>query len=187
MKTFDTAGPTEPDKHYSIPPLARWDMDEIRRLIQEKRYFVLHAPRQTGETTCLLALMEKLNAEVGYTALYVNLESGQSARGDVQAGMRTVIGAIARNSRRYLDDRRPEERNRDQSYPARAASYAVSQSRLGLGDKTLPVGDRKRPRVRQASIQFDGRVLDPCHGFHECQQGHPLIERHALLSGQQAI
>jgi len=30
-------------------------MEEIQRLIREKRYFVLHAPRQTGKTTCLLA------------------------------------------------------------------------------------------------------------------------------------
>jgi len=108
MKTFNTAGPVRPDKHYTIPPLARWDMDEIRRLIAEERYFVLHAPRQTGKTSCLLALMERLNAEKSYTTLYVNLEPGQSARGDVQAGMRTVIGALARNARRYLDDRRPE-------------------------------------------------------------------------------
>jgi len=74
MKTFNTAGPTRPDEHYTVPALTRWDMEEIQRLIREKRYFVLHAPRQTGKTTCLLALMEQLNAEENYTALYVNLE-----------------------------------------------------------------------------------------------------------------
>ncbi|MCB2264164.1 MAG: ATP-binding protein, partial [Candidatus Thiosymbion ectosymbiont of Robbea hypermnestra] len=61
MKTFSTAGPAKPDKQYSVPPLSRWDMDEIRRLIAEERYFVLHAPRQTGKTSCLLALMAQLN------------------------------------------------------------------------------------------------------------------------------
>jgi len=70
MRTFNTAGPIRPDEHYHIPPLERWDMDEIRCLIREKRYFVLHAPRQTGKTSCLLALMERLNAEADYTALY---------------------------------------------------------------------------------------------------------------------
>jgi len=66
MKTFSTAGPVKLDEHYNIPALARWDMDEIRRLIREQRYFVLHVPRQTGKTSCLLALMERLNAEAGY-------------------------------------------------------------------------------------------------------------------------
>ncbi len=62
MKTFNTAIPKAPE-HYTVPPLARWDMDEIRRLDRGERYFVLHAPRQTGKTSCLLALMEKLNTK----------------------------------------------------------------------------------------------------------------------------
>ncbi|WP_133511795.1 AAA family ATPase [Candidatus Thiosymbion oneisti] len=107
MKTFNTAGPTRPDEHYRVPPLSRWDMDEIRRLIREKRYFVLHAPRQTGKTSCLLALMAQLNAEEDYRALYVNLEPAQAARGDVAAGMRTIVSSVAEDARRYLGDQRP--------------------------------------------------------------------------------
>ena len=109
MKIFNTAGPVRPDKHYNISPLARWDADEIRRLIAEERYFVLHAPRQTGKTSCLLALMEQLNAEADYAALYVNLEPAQAARGDVAAGMRTIVSGIAHNARRYLGDQRLRE------------------------------------------------------------------------------
>jgi len=115
MKTFNTAGPIRPDEHYHIPPLERWDMDEIRRLIREKRDFILHVPRQTGKTSCLLALMERLNAEADYTALYVNmeLETVQAARGDVVAGMRTIASGIAEDARRYLGNRRPREWVRD--------------------------------------------------------------------------
>jgi len=109
MKTFNTAGPVRPDEHYMIPALARWDLDDIRRLIGEKRYFVLHAPRQTGKTSCLLALMEQLNAEQDYTALYTNLEPAQAARGDVAAGMRTLVSGIAEDARRYLGDQRLRE------------------------------------------------------------------------------
>jgi len=109
MKSFNTAGPTRPDEHYTVPALSRWDMEEIRRLIGEKRYFVLHAPRQTGKTSCLLALMERLNAEADYRALYVNLEPAQAARGDVAAGMRTIVSGIAEDARRYLGDQRPWE------------------------------------------------------------------------------
>nr|VFK14763.1 MAG: AAA-like domain [Candidatus Kentron sp. LPFa]VFK30545.1 MAG: AAA-like domain [Candidatus Kentron sp. LPFa] len=109
MKTFCTAGPVRPNKHYAIPTLSRWDIDEIYRLIGEERYFVLHAPRQTGKTTCLLALMAELNVEEDYTALYVNVEPAQSARGNVEAGMRTIVSGIAQNARRYLGDRRLED------------------------------------------------------------------------------
>jgi len=109
MKTFSTAGPVKPERHYNIPALSRWDTDEIYRLIQDERYFVLHAPRQTGKTTCLLALMAEINAGKDYTALYVNVEPAQSARGNVEAGMRTIVGVVAQNARRYLGDRRPGE------------------------------------------------------------------------------
>nr|VFK51514.1 MAG: AAA-like domain-containing protein [Candidatus Kentron sp. TUN] len=107
MKYFNTAGPVIPTDHYNIPALLRWDMDEIRRLIREKRYFVLHAPRQTGKTSCLLALMKTLNEEGDYTALYVNLEPAQAARGNVEAGMRTIVRAIAEDAHYYLGDQRP--------------------------------------------------------------------------------
>jgi len=109
MKTFSTAGPIQDDIHYAIPALSRWDMDEIEQLIAGRRYFVLHAPRQTGKTSCLLALAAKLNGEKSYTALYANLESAQSARGNVQEGMRTIISSVAENARYYLDDLRLED------------------------------------------------------------------------------
>jgi len=105
MKTFNTAGPAKPDKHYNIPPLSRWDADEIHRLIAEERYFVLYAPRQTGKTSCLLALMAKLNAEEDYTALYVNLEPAQAARGNLEAGMRIILDALVASADEYLADR----------------------------------------------------------------------------------
>jgi hypothetical protein len=45
---FNTAGPMIPEDHYCIDPLTRVDWDEIQSLVGNKRYFVLHAPRQTG-------------------------------------------------------------------------------------------------------------------------------------------
>nr|VFK65308.1 MAG: AAA-like domain-containing protein [Candidatus Kentron sp. UNK]VFK71491.1 MAG: AAA-like domain-containing protein [Candidatus Kentron sp. UNK] len=118
MKTFCTAGPIKPRDHYNIPALSRWDVDEIHRLIQGKRYFVLHAPRQTGKTTCLLALMAKLNEEGTHTALYVNVESAQSARGNVQEGMRAIISSVAENASRYLGEQRLEEWTEDAFHKA---------------------------------------------------------------------
>ena len=60
-KFFNVAGPCEADLNYMLPPTARLNMDEIMNLIRDRRYFILHAPRQTGKTTALLALMHQLN------------------------------------------------------------------------------------------------------------------------------
>ena len=56
MRFFNTEGPMRAGEHYCIPPLSRLNQDELLALIRNKRYFVLHAPRQTGKTSALLAL-----------------------------------------------------------------------------------------------------------------------------------
>ena len=62
MRRFNTEGPVRPDLHYCIPPLARLDdVDRVLGLVRDLRYFVLHAPRQTGKTSALLALRDLLN------------------------------------------------------------------------------------------------------------------------------
>ncbi len=50
---FNTAGPIRRDDHYYIEPLDRIDLEEILILIDQKKYFILHAPQQTGETSYL--------------------------------------------------------------------------------------------------------------------------------------
>ena len=62
MKFFNTEGPIKSERHYCIPPLTRWDLAEVLTLIDQWKYFVVHAPRQTGKTTCLLALQEYLKS-----------------------------------------------------------------------------------------------------------------------------
>jgi hypothetical protein len=42
---------------------------DIRALIADKQYFVVHAPRQTGKTTTLESLAAALTAKGKYTAL----------------------------------------------------------------------------------------------------------------------
>ena len=51
MRFFNTEGPMRPDKHYTIEPLGRVDVDDVLALVRDERYFVLHAPRQTGKTS----------------------------------------------------------------------------------------------------------------------------------------
>ena len=79
MRFFNTTGPVVAADHYCVPPLERIDLSEILTLIADKRYFVLHAPRQTGKTSALLALRDLLNggAHGRYRCVYVNVEVGQ--------------------------------------------------------------------------------------------------------------
>ena len=81
MRFFNTAGPLNCKKHYCLLPLSRFNLTEILSLIDQEKYFVLHAPRQTGKTTSLLALMDYLNATGRYRCLYFNVEIAQCQGG----------------------------------------------------------------------------------------------------------
>lgn len=104
MKTFNTTGPIKPDDHYHLSPIDRVDFDEIMRWIREKKYFVLHAPRQTGKTSMLKALMDNLNDSGAYQALYINVEQAQASRERVDAAMATILSVLAFEMRKSLGD-----------------------------------------------------------------------------------
>jgi hypothetical protein len=101
-KFFNTAGPIKPNWHYHIPLLERLDWPEVQHLIANGKYFVLHAPRQTGKTSTLLAMMEALNHQGEYAALYANIEGAQAARGNSVQGIDAICSAIANAIRLYL-------------------------------------------------------------------------------------
>ncbi|MBS3778758.1 MAG: AAA-like domain-containing protein [Desulfovermiculus sp.] len=104
MRFFNTAGPVNCQDHYCLPPLQRFDLPEMEMLIGQKKYFVLHAPRQTGKTSCMLALQEHLNAGSKYRCLYVNVEGAQAAREDVQAGVQSILAKIDYRYRNTFED-----------------------------------------------------------------------------------
>ncbi len=91
MRFFNTEGPIRADEHYHIPPLDRVDLDDLLGLVRKKRYFVLHAPRQTGKTSALLALRDLLNARGEYRCVYLTVEAGQAARENVADAMRAIL------------------------------------------------------------------------------------------------
>ena len=101
---FNTAGPVNACDHYCLPPLHRFDLDDILQLIEQKKYFVLHAPRQTGKTSSLLALQAHLNASGRYRCLYCNVEVAQSARENVERGIKAILGEMADRASSLLND-----------------------------------------------------------------------------------
>ena len=107
MRFFNTEGPVRAEDHYAIPPLKRGNVGEILDLIRAKRYFVLHAPRQTGKTSALIALRDLLNSGEGggdFRCVDVNVEVGQVARDDTERGIRAIIGSLADSAMLLGDD-----------------------------------------------------------------------------------
>ena len=104
MRTFNTTGPVVAKKHYCIPPLDRLDLHEVLLLIQLEKYFVLHAPRQTGKTSTLEALRDHLNALGKYRCLYVSFESGRAGGEDAQRVVRTLLARMGSQAIDTLGD-----------------------------------------------------------------------------------
>jgi hypothetical protein len=113
MRFFNTAGPVNCADHYCLPPLERFDLAAILNLIAQRKYFVLHAPRQTGKTSALLALREYLNAEGRYRCLYVNFEVAQGYRDEVNQGLVALLQEIGQQARWTLGDQTAEAIARD--------------------------------------------------------------------------
>ncbi|WP_226899760.1 ATP-binding protein [Nonomuraea phyllanthi] len=78
---FNTTGPCGPQHHYMVPAAQR--LPQARVLVEMDRYFVLHAPRQTGKTTTLGALASELTAEGDIAALMFSCERAKAAGDDV--------------------------------------------------------------------------------------------------------
>ncbi len=116
---FNTAGPCDPHDHYMLPPDRR--LPELRRLIDQKLYFVVHAPRQTGKTTYFRSLAQALTAEGRYAALLTSCEVGQAAGGDVERGIETVLGALRIAAENHL----PAEIRPPEPDPATAGGFRL--------------------------------------------------------------
>ncbi len=91
FRWFNTAGPCEGDIHYMLPPTVR--LPDLSRLIEQRSYFVIHAPRQTGKTTAMLALAKQLTLSGRYTAVMVSVEVGAPFSDDPGAAELAILGA----------------------------------------------------------------------------------------------
>ena len=93
---FNTAGPNRAEFEYTLNPLSRFDLEDILGYIAHGKCFVLHAPRQTGKTSYMLALRDYLNAYDDYISVYANVEGGQASKNDVQSVVESTIDTLTR-------------------------------------------------------------------------------------------
>ncbi|MDH6099908.1 ATP-binding protein [Anabaenopsis sp. FSS-46] len=99
-KWFNTAGPCKPNIHYTLPTSQR--LPELKRLIEQENYFVIHAPRQTGKTTAMLTLAQELTASGKYTAVMVSAEVGSPFPNQPEIAEQAILGAWREAARFWL-------------------------------------------------------------------------------------
>ncbi|MBX7233090.1 MAG: ATP-binding protein [Caldilineales bacterium] len=166
MRHFNTTGPVQCDKHYCLPPLERFDLDEILTLIAQEKYFVLHAPRQTGKTSALLALRDYLNRKGHYRCLYVNFEVGQGYRERINEAMTALLQEISKRARLTLGDQTADAIARDlirQGAPSlsdflgRWCEAASVPTVLLIDEIDALVGDTLITVLRQLRAGYDTR------------------------------
>ena len=91
MKSFNVAGPCSKEEHYMIDASTR--LEGVEDLIDQKLYFIIHAARQSGKTTYLADLTDRLNAKGEYYTVYCSLEALQNVS-DAKEGIPLVVKCL---------------------------------------------------------------------------------------------
>ncbi|MBI2569481.1 MAG: ATP-binding protein [Candidatus Schekmanbacteria bacterium] len=102
---FNTAGPCDPEDHFMLP--AEHRLPSVRELIVQKLYFVVHAPRQSGKTTCLRAFARALTSEGRHAAVLASCEAAQPAGGDLDRGIAALLSSVEFAAQRLPEALRP--------------------------------------------------------------------------------
>jgi len=168
QRFFNTAGPIKPEMHYCLDPLKRFDLDDVLMLIAQNKYFVLHAPRQTGKTSTLLALTKYLNDSGQYDCVYANVEGAQAARNDLNMAMNNIMTEIHKRAGIFLGKDLDEFGFRDQvrsGDPSSALSSGLAKWAthnhkpiiLLLDEVDALVGDSLISLLRQVRSGYDSR------------------------------
>ncbi|MDR2147945.1 MAG: AAA-like domain-containing protein, partial [Tannerella sp.] len=99
MKYFNVAGPCFEGEHYMLDATERLH-NELTELINSKQYFVIHAARQTGKTTLLINLAQKINLEGKRHAIYCSLERLYRVA-DPLVGIRGILNSFQMSLENY--------------------------------------------------------------------------------------
>jgi len=128
-KSFNVSGLCFPEDHYMVDPF-RGIYKSIYRLIENKHFFLLHAPRQMGKTTLLHALTRRLNHEGKYIALVVSVETaGVPSFTEAMANER-MVNAVHSIAPLFLpENERPAKPQHPISLKDYLVAWAESQSK----------------------------------------------------------
>jgi len=80
-----------------LPATDRLAAYNLKRLIAQEAYFVLHAPRQTGKTTAMLELARQLTEAGDYISVMVSMEVGAAFPDDIGLAENAILDNWSRN------------------------------------------------------------------------------------------
>jgi AAA-like domain len=100
---FNIAGPCNPEIHYMLSPLTRIPL--VMEFVEQQAYFVIHAPRQIGKTTAMMAIAQELTKSGRYVAVLVSVEEADAFPDDIGAAEATILRSWYENA----TDRLPPE------------------------------------------------------------------------------
>jgi len=110
-------------------------LPQLKHLIDQENYFVIHAPRQIGKTTAMLSLAQELTKSGKYTAVMLSVEVGAVFSHDPSAAEKAILSEWKQSLRFRL----PE------SLQPQAWAEADAGSRIGTAlsdwaqNSTLPL------------------------------------------------
>ena len=175
-------------------------MDYVLNLIHDEEYFILHAPRQTGKTSTLKAIQDRLSsrAERNYRCVYVSMESGQTAREDIGRAMRAILDEFALRAEVVLEDDFVQETGRkalETSGPDGAlkrvlAKWSLASPRplvLLIDEIDALIGDALLSVLRQLRSGYDMRPRSFPHSIVLCGVHNVRDYRIHSASGGNAI
>jgi hypothetical protein len=107
-----------------VPPERR--LPQARRLVEQRGYFTVHAPRQTGKTTTLRALARMLTSEGAYAALHVSCDAAAPDGDDYEAAQRAILAELWRQASIEL----PAELRPPEPWPVESPRGAMTSASL---------------------------------------------------------
>jgi hypothetical protein len=114
-------------------------LEEIFTLIEQEKYFVLHAPRQSGKTTTLLELCKILNNSGRYKCLNINVESAQTARENVTEAMTVIVNMLMNLEKIHLKGVHILAKHGEEMLRRSPTSALVSLLQIWATESPLPI------------------------------------------------
>lgn len=108
MKSFCVAGPIIPEIHYFVRKRLDWAL--LDSLLAEMKYFLLHAPRQSGKTTAVIEYVKELNSKDRYTALYLTTEPAHTAKNDNEKALYWILSQFNRQLSIHLPEQQDAQK-----------------------------------------------------------------------------
>ncbi|MUG92926.1 AAA family ATPase [Scytonema sp. UIC 10036] len=166
---FNTAGPCKAQKHYMLAPTAR--LPDLESLIAQESYFVIHAPRQTGKTTAMLALAKQLTESGRYAAVMVSAEVGAPYRHDPGIAELPILDAWQARARLHLPSNLHPPAGWDEAQPGRRIQAALQAWAQACPKPVVLFIDEVDSLQDETLISFLRQLRD---GYPERPENFPL-------------